>query len=83
MFPVLGFLFLFLSLFLFTLLFLLSLPFMLLTVTNPLYQWPTSYPPVSGYVLSSTTAGVLTWEPQIGGGAADIVDGRKFAWFIS
>ena len=55
----------------------------IVTVTNPLYQWPTSYPPVSGYVLSSTTAGVLTWEPQIGGGAADIVDGRKFAWFIS
>jgi len=38
------------------------------TVTSPLYQWPGSYPAASGYVLSSTTAGVLSWVAQSGGG---------------
>lgn len=39
-----------------------------ITATSPLYVWPTSYPSVSGYVLSSTTAGVMSWVAQSGGG---------------
>jgi uncharacterized Zn-binding protein involved in type VI secretion len=38
------------------------------TATSPLYVWPTSYPAVTGYVLSSTTAGVMSWVAQSGGG---------------
>jgi hypothetical protein len=38
------------------------------TATSPLYVWPTSYPASSGYVLSSTTAGVMSWVAQSGGG---------------
>ena len=39
-----------------------------ITATSPLYVWPTSYPASSGYVLSSTTAGVMSWVAQSGGG---------------
>ena len=53
------------------------------TVTSPLYQWPSAYPAVDGYVLASSTSGVLSWVAQSGGGAGDIADGRKYAWFIS
>jgi hypothetical protein len=41
------------------------------TVTSPLYQWPTSYPAANGYVLSSTTGGVLSWVAQSGGGGGN------------
>ena len=34
-------------------------------------------------VLASSTSGVLSWVAQSGGGAGDIADGRKYAWFIS
>jgi len=54
-----------------------------ITVTSPLYQWPASYPAANGYVLSSTTGGVLSWVAQSGGGASNTADGRKYAWFIS
>jgi hypothetical protein len=53
------------------------------TVTSPSYQWPSAYPAVDGYVLASSTSGVLSWVAQSGGGAGDIADGRKYAWFIS
>jgi hypothetical protein len=56
-------------------------PATIVTVTNPLYQWPAGYPAENGYVLSSSVTGVLTWVPQSGGGSS--ADSRKFAWFIS
>jgi hypothetical protein len=52
------------------------------TVTSPLYQWPGSYPAASGYVLSSTTAGVLSWVAQSGGGGGSSIDARPYAWFL-
>jgi hypothetical protein len=45
-----------------------------ITVTSPLYQWPASYPASNGYVLSSTTGGVLSW---VEGGGAGVTDGDK------
>lgn len=39
-----------------------------LTATSPLYVWPASYPPSSGYVLASDTDGNLSWVAQSGGG---------------
>lgn len=45
-----------------------------ITVTSPLYQWPASYPAANGYVLSSTTGGVLSW---VEGGGAGVTDGDK------
>ena len=52
------------------------------TVTSPLYQWPGSYPAANGYVLSSTTAGVLSWVAQSGGGGGSSIDARPYAWFL-
>ena len=57
-------------------------PATIVTVTNPLYQWPAGYPAENGYVLSSSVTGVLTWVPQSGGGGSS-ADSRKYAWFIS
>lgn len=44
------------------------------------YTWPNAYPAADGYVMSSTTAGVLSWTAPGGGGGAgvfrlDFVDG--------
>ncbi|MGV8946330.1 MAG: beta strand repeat-containing protein [Lutibacter sp.] len=51
---------------------------------NTSYTLPTAFPGTSGYVLSSTTAGVLTWAAAGGGsgwsltGNAGTVDGTNF-----
>lgn len=43
-----------------------------LAVNNP-YTWADAYPAVSGYVLSSTTAGVMSWIAAAGSGTVTSV----------
>lgn len=38
------------------------------------YTWPAAYPASNGYVLSSTTAGALSWTSSGGGGTSTVQD---------